>query len=104
MRLKPRSDIGYHYIAGGFYDPFYRSRNRNILRINRNFEAKEVTAMPDFVPGFATPTGMVIIEGNLYITFKVSQSNSAILDNLEIVDELRHQRQVTFGHVLLGRE
>ena len=55
--------------------------------------------MPDFVPGFATPSGMVIIEGNLYITFKVSQSASAIFDNLEIVDELRHQRQVTFGNV-----
>jgi len=76
-RQKPRSDIGYHYIAGGYYDPFYRSRNRNILRINRNFEAKEVTAMPDFVPGFATPSGMVIIEGNLYITFKTSYDINA---------------------------
>jgi len=76
-RLKPRTDLGYHYIAGGFYDPFYRSRNRNILRISVNFDVKEVTPMPDFVPGFASPTGMVIIDGNICIVFRTSYDINA---------------------------
>jgi len=71
IRLKPRVDFGHLYLSGGFYDPFYRSRNRNILRANENFEVKEVTAMPDFVPGFASPMGMTILDGVIYIVFKV---------------------------------
>lgn len=76
-RLRPRIDFGHHYLSGGFYDPFYRSRNRSILRTNSEFEVKEVTSMPEFVPGFASPTGMVILDGNIYIVFKTNYDINA---------------------------
>jgi len=76
-RHRPRCDFGYHYVAGGFYDPFYRSRNRSILRMNQNFEVKELTNMPDFVPGFASPSNMVIINGNVCVAFKTSYDINA---------------------------